>query len=73
MTIDFKADIDLVTHVDKEVEDYVISALREKYPSHSFLAEESAAAAGWFLRKQKYSISPTSPSFSYPLWQGAIH
>ena len=35
-----------MTHVDKEVETLVISSLKEKYPDHEFLGEESASEAG---------------------------
>uniref|UniRef100_A0A1B0CNZ5 Inositol-1-monophosphatase n=2 Tax=Lutzomyia longipalpis TaxID=7200 RepID=A0A1B0CNZ5_LUTLO len=34
---------DLVTEYDKRVEDLIIEGIREKYPNHKFIAEESAA------------------------------
>ncbi|MGH0146475.1 UNVERIFIED_CONTAM: hypothetical protein FKN15_021615 [Acipenser sinensis] len=36
--------VDLVTGTDRLVEDLIISSLREKYPSHRFIGEESSAA-----------------------------
>uniref|UniRef100_A0A671S013 Inositol-1-monophosphatase n=1 Tax=Sinocyclocheilus anshuiensis TaxID=1608454 RepID=A0A671S013_9TELE len=35
---------DLVTEADHQVEELIISTLREKYPSHRFIGEESSAA-----------------------------
>ncbi|KAJ7338956.1 hypothetical protein JRQ81_012858 [Phrynocephalus forsythii] len=35
---------DLVTITDQKVENMIISSLKEKYPSHSFIGEESVAA-----------------------------
>ncbi|XP_072013954.1 inositol monophosphatase 1-like [Amphiura filiformis] len=36
--------VDLVTETDKHVEDLIISTLKKKYPTHSFIGEESTAA-----------------------------
>eukprot|EP00009_Paramoeba_aestuarina_P000201 CAMPEP_0201510098 /NCGR_PEP_ID=MMETSP0161_2-20130828/2934_1 /ASSEMBLY_ACC=CAM_ASM_000251 /TAXON_ID=180227 /ORGANISM="Neoparamoeba aestuarina, Strain SoJaBio B1-5/56/2" /LENGTH=278 /DNA_ID=CAMNT_0047905227 /DNA_START=23 /DNA_END=862 /DNA_ORIENTATION=- len=46
LQIDFKGEIDLVTSVDKEVETLIQGSLKEKYPDHLFLGEESASEAG---------------------------
>nr|XP_020473117.1 inositol monophosphatase 1-like [Monopterus albus]XP_020473118.1 inositol monophosphatase 1-like [Monopterus albus] len=35
---------DLVTETDQKVEQLIISSIREKYPTHSFIGEESVAA-----------------------------
>ncbi|KAF5905213.1 inositol monophosphatase 2 [Clarias magur] len=35
---------DLVTEADQQVEELIISTLREKFPSHRFIGEESSAA-----------------------------
>ncbi|XP_027005849.1 inositol monophosphatase 2 isoform X3 [Tachysurus fulvidraco] len=35
---------DLVTEVDQQVEEVIISTLRDKFPSHRFIGEESSAA-----------------------------
>jgi len=37
----FKGLIDLVTQTDKEVEDFIINSIKQEYPNHCFLAEES--------------------------------
>ncbi|XP_038247289.1 inositol monophosphatase 1 isoform X1 [Dermochelys coriacea] len=36
--------VDLVTVTDQKVEKMIISSIKEKYPSHSFIGEESVAA-----------------------------
>ncbi|KAG5851041.1 inositol monophosphatase 1-like [Anguilla anguilla] len=36
--------VDLVTETDQKVEALIISSLKEKYPTHSFIGEESVAA-----------------------------
>lgn len=36
--------VDLVTETDQNVEKLIISSIREKYPTHSFIGEESVAA-----------------------------
>eukprot|EP00965_Chrysotila_dentata_P057892 1919133-Pleurochrysis_carterae.AAC.1 len=38
--------VDLVTALDKECEELIISQLRQKFPDHCFLGEESSAVAG---------------------------
>lgn len=39
--IEFKNDKDIVTKVDKAVEDFIISTIKAKYPDHNIYAEES--------------------------------
>ncbi|XP_010770734.1 inositol monophosphatase 1-like [Notothenia coriiceps] len=36
--------VDLVTETDQRVEQLIISSIKEKYPTHSFIGEESVAA-----------------------------
>ncbi|XP_034022619.1 inositol monophosphatase 1-like [Thalassophryne amazonica] len=36
--------VDLVTATDREVEQFFFSSIKEKYPTHSFIGEESVAA-----------------------------
>ncbi|XP_028823459.1 inositol monophosphatase 1-like [Denticeps clupeoides] len=36
--------VDLVTETDQRVESFIISSIREKFPTHSFIGEESVAA-----------------------------
>ncbi|KAM4705899.1 inositol monophosphatase 1 [Rhinophrynus dorsalis] len=46
---------DLVTATDQKVEEMIISAIKEKYPSHRFIGEESVAAG----EKSDLTDSPT--------------
>ncbi|XP_051537914.1 inositol monophosphatase 2-like isoform X1 [Myxocyprinus asiaticus] len=46
---------DLVTEADHQVEELIISTLRERYPSHRFIGEESSAAG----EKCELTDSPT--------------
>nr|XP_033791068.1 inositol monophosphatase 1 isoform X2 [Geotrypetes seraphini] len=46
---------DLVTETDQKVEAMIISSIREKFPSHSFIGEESVAAGD----KSTLSDNPT--------------
>lgn len=43
--ISFKGEVDLVTDTDKAVEALVVARLRNAFPEHAILAEETAAAA----------------------------
>ncbi|XP_072027358.1 inositol monophosphatase 1-like isoform X2 [Amphiura filiformis] len=47
---------DLVTETDKLVEKIIVSSLQEAYPTHSFIGEESTAAAG---QQSKLTDNPT--------------
>jgi inositol-phosphate phosphatase/L-galactose 1-phosphate phosphatase len=46
VTIEYKSSIDLVTEVDKAVEDYIMAQIKKTYPEHAVLGEESASAQG---------------------------
>ncbi|KAL9976132.1 hypothetical protein ACROYT_G013387 [Oculina patagonica] len=55
-TIDTKTcGTDLVTETDKYVEELIIGTLREKFPSHSFIGEESVSAG----KKCQLTNNPT--------------
>ncbi len=43
--IDIKQTSDFVTHVDRDSEQVIIKTIKEKFPAHSFLAEESLKEA----------------------------
>jgi myo-inositol-1(or 4)-monophosphatase len=52
--IDKKGMIDLVTEVDHQSEDFVVSEIRRSFPDHRILAEESGSLAGdkcciWYI------------------------
>ena len=49
-----KGPIDLVTEVDRKSEDFVVNKIKESFPTHSIIAEESGAHEGeqgnlWFI------------------------
>lgn len=44
--IDYKGLIDLVTEVDHQVEAYLLGEIRQRFPDHRILAEESGVQAG---------------------------
>lgn len=39
--VDFKGKKDLVTHTDKQVENFIIQAIQKKYPGHDIFGEET--------------------------------
>lgn len=43
--IGYKGDIDLITQADRDAEAMIVAALREHFPAHAILAEESAEHA----------------------------
>jgi myo-inositol-1(or 4)-monophosphatase len=52
--IDKKGVIDLVTEVDRKSEDYLVGAIRDRFPNHSVITEESGVIQGddnrvWYL------------------------
>ncbi|CAN0890856.1 Stromal 70 kDa heat shock-related protein, chloroplastic [Linum grandiflorum] len=44
--VEHKGTVDLVTETDKACEDLVFNLLKEKYPTHMFIGEETTAANG---------------------------
>lgn len=62
-TIEFKrSGIDLVTDADKAAEEVLLRLLRERYPGHSILAEESGASQGTGLR---WLVDPLDGTTNY--------
>ncbi|MDY7229019.1 inositol monophosphatase family protein [Hyalangium rubrum] len=62
-TIEFKrSGIDLVTDADKASEEALLKFLRERYPGHAILAEESGASQGTGLR---WLIDPLDGTTNY--------
>lgn len=45
-TVEFKGEIDLVTEGDREAERVILGMIRERFPDHAVVAEESGAHAG---------------------------
>jgi myo-inositol-1(or 4)-monophosphatase len=60
--VEHKGRIDLVTDADKASEVAVVSFLRERFPSHAILAEESGASAG---QKYRWFIDPLDGTTNY--------
>ncbi|GAA0172921.1 phosphatase [Lithospermum erythrorhizon] len=44
--VEHKGDVDLVTETDKACEDLIFNYLKQKFPSHKFIGEETTAANG---------------------------
>ncbi|XP_068641359.1 inositol monophosphatase 3 [Aristolochia californica] len=44
--VEHKGQVDLVTETDKACEDLIFSHLKQKYPDHKFIGEETSAAIG---------------------------
>jgi inositol-phosphate phosphatase/L-galactose 1-phosphate phosphatase len=42
--VDFKLDVDLVTETDKKTEQFLMNAIKAKYPDHLFIGEETVSA-----------------------------
>ncbi|MCI0569122.1 MAG: inositol monophosphatase [Myxococcaceae bacterium] len=61
-TIGFKGDIDLVTDADRASEAVLLGFLRERYPSHAVLAEESGEAQGVGFR---WVVDPLDGTVNY--------
>ncbi len=51
--IDFKGEIDLVTEIDYRAEEFLLTELKQKFPGHQILAEESGGEDGgghqWYI------------------------
>ena len=54
--ISYKSRTDMVTNIDRESEEFIVSEIRKKYPDHSIVAEEGSRrdASGEF----KWYIDP---------------
>jgi myo-inositol-1(or 4)-monophosphatase len=61
-TIEYKGGIDLVTDADRAAEALVLGVLRQHYPHHAVLAEESGATQGSGLR---WIIDPLDGTTNY--------
>jgi myo-inositol-1(or 4)-monophosphatase len=44
--VNYKSRTDLVTNMDRESEEYIVSAIEERFPTHSIVAEEGASRDG---------------------------
>ncbi|XP_076289741.1 uncharacterized protein LOC143213603 [Lasioglossum baleicum] len=62
-----KSDWDLVTDYDKKIEELLFAGLKEKFPDHEFIGEESAAAGGstQWTDKPTWIIDPIDGTVNY--------
>lgn len=58
LTVESKAPNDFVTEVDRAAESAIIEVLRDAYPQHGILAEESGSAAGAEDSEYQWIIDP---------------
>jgi len=58
LNIEYKAAIDLVTSVDKEVEEYIRTAISQRFPTHTFLGEESSAGPEMLSEQPTWIVDP---------------
>ena len=67
-SIDYKGEINLVTEVDRQSEQKIVSIIKDKYPDHSILAEETGDSGG--SSPFKWIVDPldgtTNYAHSYP-------
>ena len=74
--VEFKGRANLVTVADKEAEALIINRIRERYPNHSILAEESGALGSSDGREGKWIIDPldgtTNFAHQYPFFAVSI-
>lgn len=72
--IHFKGEIDLVTDVDRESEELILAFVRERYPSHSILTEESPPVNG--TSSYRWIIDPldgtTNYAHGYPFFSVSV-
>lgn len=61
--IDRKGVIDLVTEMDRESESYLLEAIRERYPHHQIITEESGVIEG--EARQTWYIDPLDGTVNY--------
>jgi myo-inositol-1(or 4)-monophosphatase len=60
--VDYKGVIDLVTEIDRQSEDYLLSEIRKSFPDHHILAEESGGTRGG---KDQWYIDPLDGTVNY--------
>ncbi len=61
-TIEYKGGIDLVTDADRAAEEVVLGFIRQRYPGHALLAEESGATGGSGVR---WIVDPLDGTTNY--------
>lgn len=60
--VDYKGVIDLVTEIDRQSEDYLLGQIKETFPGHQILAEESGGTHGG---EDQWYIDPLDGTVNY--------
>jgi len=72
--VDYKGEIDLVTEIDRQSEDYILGEISRKFPGHSIMAEESGDTNG--STEHLWIVDPLDGTVNYahgvPLFSVAI-
>jgi myo-inositol-1(or 4)-monophosphatase len=63
LAIHYKGDIDLVTEADKASENLIVEAIRQNFPDHGILSEESPAISG--KSAMRWIIDPLDGTTNY--------
>jgi len=61
--INFKGPIDMVTEIDRQAEDFIVHKIREAFPGHSILTEESGELDG--EKEKRWFIDPVDGTSNY--------
>lgn len=61
--IRFKSEVDVVTEMDQQSEDYLLGQIRTRYPDHSILSEESGAVNG--MQDSCWIVDPLDGTVNY--------
>jgi myo-inositol-1(or 4)-monophosphatase len=72
--VDYKGEIDLVTEIDRQSEEYILGEISRKFPGHSIMAEESGDTNG--STEHLWIVDPLDGTVNYahgvPLFSVAI-
>jgi myo-inositol-1(or 4)-monophosphatase len=61
--VEFKGEIDLVTEIDHQSEEYILGEIQQRFPDHSVLTEESGEHAG--SAEHLWYIDPLDGTLNY--------
>jgi myo-inositol-1(or 4)-monophosphatase len=61
--VDHKGVIDLVTEIDHQSEAFILGEIRERFPGHAILAEESGISEGF--KDQQWFVDPLDGTVNY--------
>ena len=60
--VDYKGEIDLVTEIDRQSEEYLLGEIQKDFPEHNILAEESGGTSGG---RDQWYIDPLDGTVNY--------